>query len=468
MVALSPRAISALLRQVGLAENEPRIHLTAIALAESGGIVDRAVGPRRGLWMINDSRGFDRRKMTTDAAYAAAKAVQISRGGFDLTMWPTWNDGRFKTHMNAARQAEAQAASVSGSILAEDGTYVPAGFYDHVSDKYLQALASAREGTPAPGVGTPLAAAYETSRPLTGLRISGTELTGDMAALAIGEVTYSAGMNEIPNLNFTIADPQGDLLWFQRNLWVRGAHVRYLDLDLRIDEIKFEPGGHTTGQLNITAIDGLVYALQQLRGPRVASNISPTSFIRKEIQLAGRNADTYFLGESLPTQTEIARDVPDTSGSAGSGSGSDVPSAWTTILRLAKEQGRRAFISGRKLIFGSAAFAADWSSPGSLRIGWHNSAEGERWLTLPTAQQTSQGSGSGVTEVSGRVPLNRARYFRPGVVVIVHNTPSVAAGDRRMVCSGISHSLGTDVDGADIKLTDPTDPAPEKTQADAR
>lgn len=466
MVALSPRAISALLSQVGLTAAAARTTLVAIALAESGGQVDRAVGSRRGLWMISDAHGFDRRMMTTDGAYAAAKALIVSGYGVDFSPWPSWSDGRYLTHLNAARQAEAQAAAVSGSILDEQGSYSVVG--SGVKVTQVEHGGSQSTPDPAAGQGAPLAAAMQTARPLTGLRVSGTELTSDIAALAIGEVTYAAGMAEIPNLKFTIADPQGDLLWFQRNLWVKGARVQYLDLDLRIDEIEFEPGGHTTGQLQITAIDGLVHALQQLRGTRVASNISPTSFIRREVQLAGFNPDLYFLGENLPTQTEIARDVPDSSGSAGSGSGSDVPSAWTTILRLAKEQGRRAFISGRKLILGSAAFAADWAAPGSVRIGWHNSPEGERWLTLPTAKQTSSGSGTGTTEVTGRVPLNRAMYFRPGAAVIVHNTPSVAAGDRRMVCASIAHSLGTDVDGAEIVLTDPVDPTPEKTQADAK
>lgn len=464
MPTLSPKAISALLSQVGLVDAIARSTLVAIALAESGGQLDRAAGPRRGLWMIDDSYGYDRRMMVADGAYAAAKAVLISRGGLDFGPWPTWRDGRYRSHLNAARQAEAQAASVSGSILDERGTYSIVGTGVRVN---VTAEHGGAQATPDPsaGVGGPLQAAYESARPLTGLRVSGTELTSDVAGLAIGEVAYSAGMGEVPNLTFTIADPQGDLLWFQRNLWVRGARVQYLDLDLRIDEIEFSPGGHTTGQLEITAIDALVYALMNLRGNRVQSNVSPNNFVRREVQLAGYNPDLYFLGESLPTQTEIARDVPDSSGGTQS-SGSDVPSAWTTTQRLAKEHGRRAFISGRKLILGSAGFAADWSAPGSLRIGWHDSPDGERWLALPTARQTSQGSKGGVTEVTGRVPLNRARFFRPGVSVIVHHTPSVAAGDRRMVCSGISHTLGRDIDGAEITLTDPVDPDPERSQAD--
>lgn len=463
MPTLSPKAISALLTQVGLVDATARSTLVAIALAESGGQLDRAAGPRRGLWMIDDAHGYDRRKMTTDGAYAAAKAVAISKGGLDFGTWPTWVDGRYRTHLNAARQAEAQAAAVNGSILDERGTYSVVGSGVRVD----QVGSGGSQSTPDPsaGRGSPLLAAAPSARPLRGLRVSGTEMTSDIAGLAIGDVSYAAGMGEVPNLSFTIADPQGDLLWFQRNLWVRGARVQYLDLDLAIDEITFEPGSHTTGQLQITAIDRMVYSLMNLRGARVQSSVSPTGFVRREVQLAGFNPDLYFLGENLPTQTEIARDVPDSSGTTTS-SGADVPSAWTTILRLAKEHGRRAFISGRKLILGSAAFAADWSAPGDLRLGWHNAPEGERWLSLPTATQTSIGSKGGITEVSGRVPLSRARYFRPGVSVIVYRTPSVAAGDRRLVCSSITHSLGTDVDGAEITLIDPVDPEPERTQAD--
>lgn len=427
---------------------EPRIHLVAIALAESGGQLDLVVGNRRGPWLINDSRGFDRRRMTTDGAYAAARAVEISDGGFNLKVWPSWVSGKFKEFMNAARQAEAQSAGVVGSILAEDGTYVPPGFYDR----------PVVTPTPTSGVVAPLAAAYEQPGALTGLRVTGTELTGDLSSLVIGQPTYEAGWNTVPNLSFTIADPEGDLLWQQRNLWVRGARVEYLDLDMRIDEIEFSPGGHTTGQISITAIDAIVYQLQLLRGARTARGVSATDWCRQEMSLAGFNPAVSFLGEALPSQTEIARDIPDQSGAGGSG---EVPSAWTTIQRLAKETGKRVFISGRKLIFGSAVFAMDWCAPGDLRIGWHDSPEGERWQTLPSAKSTSVGDRSGVTEVSGKVPLNRARYFRPGVSVIVHNTPSIAAGDRRFVCSMISHTLSRDVDGADVTLIEPIELKPE-------
>lgn len=463
MPALGPDAIAALLRAVGLpaAQHEIMEWLTAIALAESGGEVGMVRGDRRGLWLINDSRGFDRQRMVTDAAYAAARAVEISEGGRNLTMWPTWNSGDYQRFLNAATLGVAKALAVSGSILAEDGSYVPPSSYGAAAPAATYTTPAVTEGAPVlGGVGAPITASFEQQQPLSGLRITGTELTGDLANVVIGEPGYEAGFGTVPNLQFVIADPQGDLLWQKRNLWVVGARVQYLDLDLRIDEIKFAPGGHTTGQIEISAVDALVYSLQKLTGARAVKNQSPDQFIAQEVRLAGWDPALFYLGERLPSQADIARDVPDANSTNNATSSSDVPSAWSTILRLAKEQGRRAFISGRKLIFGSTQFAVDWAAPGDLRIGWHESPEGERWLNLPTATSTRIGNRD-VTQVEGTIPLNRARFFRPGVSVIVHNTPSVAAGDRRFVCSNVSFTLSRDTDGAQIQLVEPVDPEKE-------
>jgi hypothetical protein len=449
VTVLAPKAIAAVLVQTGLtADAAAALIMLQIALAESGGELDRVDGDRRGLFMISDSYGYDRAQMVTDAAYACRAALEITGGGRRPHAFLSYREGRHASFDNVARQAMAQAAPVSGSVLAEDGTYVPPSFYNTLSPQYAATLS----GTP--GVGSPLGAAYEQEGPLTGLRVTGTELTGDISSSVIGAPSFEAGWTTVPNLSFTIADPEGDLLWHQRNLWVQGARVEYLDLDMRIDTIEFSPGPASTGQLAITAVDNVVYQLQQLRGARTARNVSPTDFVRQELSLAGVDPVRFFLGEQMPSQAEVARDIPDQGGQSGGG---EIPSGWTTVQRLAKETGKRVFISGRKLVFGSAQFAMDWCAPGDLRIGWHQSPEAERWLSLPSAKTTSVGERDNITEVSGKVPLNRARFFRPGVSVIVHHTPAIATADRRFVCTQVSHTLSRDTDGADITLIEPVE-----------
>lgn len=456
MPTLSGREVAQLVKQAGFPES---VHATMVAIfkAESSWRTDAIGGPNRngtydrGIAQINDVHGYDRGKLVNDAAYNVTCAKKIyDRQG--LGAWSVYNSGGYQKHMNEARQAVAQAAGVNGTPAVQ-GT-AAAGAEQKPAITY---------GPPGPqltlaGVGTPLAAAAETPGALSGLKVIGADVQGDFSAVVIGKPSYEAGMGQVPNLTFTIADPQGDLLWQQRAIWQRGVRVTWADLDMRLDEITFEPGGHKTGQLTITAIDHIVYALQQLRGERTAGGISAVQWLDGELRLAGLDPNRCLLGESVPTQSEIARDLPEQDG--GESSSQDYPSAWTTIQRLAKELGKRCFISGSRIVFGSSGFAMAWAAPGDLRIGWHNAPEGARWQDMPTGKSTAIGKRY-VTEVSGRVPLNRALFFRPGASVIVHNTPSIAAGDRAFVVSAVSHELARDADGADVTLIEPVDPPAE-------
>lgn len=456
VATLTAAQVAQLVKQAGFPAD---VHATmvAIARAESGFRTDAIGGPNRngtydrGLLQINDVHKLDRARLVNDAAYNVAQGKRIydSQG---LRAWSTYTSGAYQRFMNEARQGVAQGASVVGTPAVQ-GTAAASTEQSKPAISY---------GPPGPqltiaGIGTPLAAAGVIPGPLQDLRIIGTDIQGNFSGVIIDRPKYTAAWDAVPNLQFVIADPEGDLLWQQRSIWQRGVRVTWQDLEMRIDEITFEPGGHTTGQINISAIDHIVYALMQLRGPRIASGISAVQWLAQELQLAGLDPNRCLLGEAVPTQSEIARDVPDDQGETGSG---DAPSAWTTIVRLAKELGKRVFISGSRIVFGSAAFALQWAAPGDLRIGWHLSPEGERWQTLPTGKQTSIGNRSGLTEVSGRIPLNRAKFFRPGASVIVHNTPSIAAGDRAFVVSRVEHELANDIDGADVTLNEPADPVP--------
>lgn len=434
--------------------------MVAIARAESGfrvevqgypnsnGTVDRA------LFQINSVHGYDDRRLVSDAAYntQCAKRIYDSQG---LRAWSVYTNGKYQQFVNEARQGVAQASGVTGSPV------LPGSSPNADTQEKEKGVTY---GPPGPqfvnaGVGTPLISAEEIGGPLAGLKILGSQIGGDFTTAVIGTPTFEAGIETIPNINFSIADPQGDLLWRVSNIWQQGNRVQYEDLDMRIDEIAFVPGGHTTGQLDISAMDDIVFALTKLTGARTASGISASQWIAQELQICGIDPNRYLLAESVPTQSEIIRDVADQSGQAGSG---DSPSAWTTIVRLGRELGKRVFISGRRLVFGSSAFAMRWTAPGPIRLSWSALEDGERFLSMPTARTISVGNRSNVREVNGRIPLNRAKYFRPGVPVIIRNTPAIAADDWvQYMTASVNFSLGTDTDGAEIRLVEPVDPPPQ-------
>lgn len=458
MPTLTAAQVAGLVKQAGFPES---VHVTmvAIARAESGFRVEAVNNANSngssdyGLFQINSVHQFDSRRLTSDATYntQCAKRIYDSQG---LRAWSVYNSGAYQQYVNEARQGVAQAAGVTGSpvLPGSPGTD---------TQEQQQGITY---GPPGPefteaGVGTPLKSAEEVGGPLTGFRIMGSQIGGDFSSTVVGAPSFEAGIEMVPNMNFSIADPDGDLLFRVGNVWNQGNRVQYQDLDMRIDEIAFVPGGHTTGQLDLTAIDDIVFALMKLTGPRSASNISASQWIAQELQLCGIDPNKYLLAESVPTQSEIIRDVADQAGETGSGQN---PSAWTTIVRLGRELGKRVFISGRRLVFGSSKFAMQWTAPGPLRLSYGSLNPGEQFITLPTRRDVSIGNRSDVTEVIGRVPLNRAKYFRPGVPVIIRNVASIAAGEwRQFMVSSVSFTLGTDTDGASVTMLEPIDPPPQ-------
>jgi hypothetical protein len=456
MTVLSSAQVAGLVRNAGFpASVQPT--MVAIVRAESGNNIgaknphSSALGLLQILWSAH--KQYDYNKLLTDAQYNinAGHDIYKSQG---LTAWVSYTNGDYKKYLNEARSAVASASSVTGSSVTStdsssaNGTGQPAITYGPPGPQYTSA-----------GIGTPLTSAAETDSPLSGLRILGSELGGDYSTVVIGAPAYSAAMETIPNLSFSISDPDGKLLWSQSNVWVRGSHVSYQDLSLRIDTIAFVPGDVGTGALNITCVDDIVYRLQQLTGPRTVSGQSASQWMAEEMRIAGIDPDKYLLAEAVPTQSQISRDVPDQSGTESSGA---APSAWTTIVRLASELGKRVFISGRRLVFGSSAFAMQWTAPGPVRLSWDELDWSERFLTLPSVTHESVSSNSNVVECKGKIPLSRAKYFRPGVPVIVRNVPALAAASWvSLMCFDVAFTLGTDTDGADITLVAPVNPPPQ-------
>jgi cell wall-associated NlpC family hydrolase len=455
VTVLSAAQVAGLVRNAGFPASV-QATMVAICRAESGYNVGArnpsgALGLFQILWPVH--KKYSSSRLLTDAQYNtnAAHDIYLSQG---LGAWVTFTNGVYKRYLSEARSAVAHASSVTGSSVTStdsssaNGTGQPSITYGPPGPQYTEA-----------GIGTPLTSAAETDSPLSGLRILGSELGGDYSTVVTGTPTYTAAMETIPNLTFTISDPDGKLLWSNRNVWVAGSHVTYQDLSLRIDTIAFQPGDVGTGELVITCVDDIIYRLQHLTGARTVSNQSASEWIAQELRIVDIDPNQWLLAEAVPTQSQISRDVPDQTGTASSG---DAPSAWTTIVRLASELGKRVFISGRRLVFGSSAFAMQWTAPGPVRLSWDELDWPERFMSLPTVTHESVSNNANVVECKGKIPLSRAKYFRPGVPVIARNVPALAANTWvNLMCFDVSFTLGTDTDGADITLVAPVNPPPQ-------
>ena len=456
MIVLSAAQVATLVIRAGFPDTpvggvSTHVVMVAICRRESGYQVD-ALDPNSasGLFKIrwDHNQRYDQRQLLNDPEYNTRAAYEIyqTRG---LQAWSSYVTGDYLPFLNEARLALAQATMVVGAPeLPSASTVTGAAGIGFGLTPAQPAAVGAVPATAAPPLDV-----------FTPLKIIGSEMWGDYATLVIGAPSFDAGIETIPNLRFTILDPEGGLLDKHRNVFVQGSRVQYLDMDFRIDEVVFEPGAHGSGQLTIVAIHDIAYRLMQLVGAATAGGISATQWLARELGALGYDPNIYMIGEAMTSQAQISRDAEDQAGSAGN---TQAPSGWTTMVRLAQELGKRFFLSGNKIVFGSSAFAMRWCAYGSLRLSWHAPpSPGEQWLTMPSKRDTSVGDRSNVTEVTGKVPLERAKFFRPGVSVVVRSTPSIAGEAwREFICSKVTYSVGVDVDGAEITLLEPVDPPP--------
>lgn len=463
-IQLTGAQVAALVAEVNFPPDD-RVTMVAIAKAESGWTVDAINTANsngsidRGLFQINSVHSqYNAQQLLSDPRYntQAAKDIYDSQG---LRAWSTYNAGAQTPYMAESAQAVANAGGLTG--------LPPVAGSDPASQTVVYGPPGGEEVRA--GKAFPLEFNTPTADGSIGIiRIMGTQIADSIGLKIIGSPTFRAAMDQVPHITMSVIDP--GYTQSSAKLFTPGNLVTWRDATLRTDTVAYVPGDHGQGQADVTAEDDIVHALKQLRGPHTASNIDAVTWLFQEISTVGYDPTKFLLGESVPTQTTIARDVWDPS--MGVVADTEFPSAWTTIVRLARELGKWVFVSGRRIIFGSAQFAMAWAAAAPVRVGWNGAPPEEMFIDIPTTVRATIADRVQTLQVKGRVPHARAALFRPGVpvdcygILGVDNTPSInpantPAAPIRMIVSDLEHVLATDTDGADVTLIEPVNPIPQ-------
>lgn len=436
---------------------QDRVTMVAIAKAESGWTVDAINTANsngtvdRGLFQINSVHSqYNAAQLLSDPRYntAAAKAIYDGQG---LKAWSTYNANQQIPYMVEAAQAVANAGGLVG-LPPMPG-----------SDPATQTQVYGPPGSEEVRAGKGIALDFDSPTAdgsLGVIYVLGTQITQNVGMQIIGEPTFQSAMDIIPHMTFSVIDPNYSLS--NQQLFLSGNRVTWRDADLRTDTVSYIPGVHGQGQADVVAEDSIVHALRHLRGPNVVSNIDATTWVFQELSTAGYDPTKYFLGEAVPTQSSISRDIWDPS--MGVVAEAEYPSAWTTIVRLARELGKWAFISGRRLIFGSAKFCTAWAAANPIALGWDGAVPEEAMVDMPTTVRATIADRVMILQVKCRVPHARANLFRPGVPVNVYGVMGVVATRDKphpMMVTDVEHVLATAVNGADVTLIELVDPLPK-------
>lgn len=124
--------LAQMLDDAGFPAGTPQANGIAVVCAESGRRTDAVYvntdGSRdRGLWQINDRWHPEvTDEMAFDAKIATREALRISQGGTDYSPWSTWQNGAYKTHLEAARvalDADARIDRLQSQLASATGQY---------------------------------------------------------------------------------------------------------------------------------------------------------------------------------------------------------------------------------------------------------------------------------------------------------------------------------------------------------
>ena len=217
------------------------------------------------------------------------------------------------------------------------------------------------------------------------------------------------GVDQVTELTLKFDDPGFRML--ANNLFDLKTPVRYRGLDLYIAAIETDPGGGLGG-MTIRCRPIAVRKLKQLRGTKTRRDITPAAYLASECELA-KVAKRPVAQDSKPKK-KIVRDASE---SGVSYDPANVPSAWTTIQRLASEIGFVVYEVGGVIYFGKPTWLVERHP--NVVVDWY-AANGDEPMAIPQIRKSED---SKDVEVTVQLSLDRAGEVIPGKGLQLQNFP---------------------------------------------
>lgn len=397
---------------------EALVTAVAIAAAESGGthrgqfMMDaEALGDVQltqkdersvGLWQINYRPLRDKGNPTRnpnanlDPATNARNAYTISSAGTKWTPWSTYTSGRYRAHLDAARQATGGAPG----------------------------------GAPSGDPGRPISL-HRPLGPGLPIRLGGLAGAGELGDLVVGG-SVELTTDEVSELVLEIQAPGLKLLGDKRI--TIGTAIDYQDLRFEVVALEVRQGQAQPHLVLTCHPSGAVAMRDPDLPPKPANDLSPTQYM----QLLAKAAGLAFRGESAAKRPNIGpvKVQPQTPGDRAR-----LETGWEVGQRLAQELGYLAFESGGTYHFGSPTFLN--TSGRSRHVVWlgrrtfagATSGEPIDLIDLPTCRASTVHIAGGKrllrdVTIEGRVPRADGETLRPGNNLLLSGVPIFEGGGR--------------------------------------
>lgn len=215
--------------------------------------------------------------------------------------------------------------------------------------------------------------------------------------------------DQASELTFTFDDPAFQIL--ESGLFTMKNRVTYRGLQLYVAVLETGEGGGMGG-LTVRCRPWAIRQLKDLRGDEVYKQISPSSYIVAECRKAGVK-DRPVVQKSKQRK-RIKRDVKEEGTTYDPAS---YPSAWTTMQRLASEEGYLLYEIGGKIYFGQPTWLVSHQPKADVR--WYPE-NGMEPMTIPEIRQSED---SKDLEISLTLPLSTTGDLIPGTGIKLDGFP---------------------------------------------
>lgn len=206
-------------------------------------------------------------------------------------------------------------------------------------------------------------------------------------------------VDQVTELTFTLDDPSFEIL--ESGIFDLNTTITYRGLHLYVAVIETNEGGGLGG-LSIRCRPQAVKSLRQLRGKEVMRHVTPATYLRSECRKAKIKEP---VAQQTKKKKKIARDLDQDKTSYAP---SARPSAWTTIQRLANEDGCYVYEIGDTIFYGKPTWLVEQRSP--TRVEWYPEG-GKEPMGIPEIRHSED---SRDIEVDVTLPIRRAGRVLPG------------------------------------------------------
>ena len=429
-MTLTMKQIGAAALAAGFTGNNLKIAVS-IAMAESRGNPNatNSIGCV-GLWQINQPVWVHSNSQWTVAwlqnpnnnAQAAMK-VFTAQG---WQGWSVYNSGAYQRYMDKATAATANLTSSSsvdslGTSGTTEASGPPSGAVKNISPDYVKNAPT-----------------------MSDFYLMGSKLEAHIQKSVIS-ATAEFTTDLVSQLTIQILDPGFKFLASGLGKPETPARLQNMDLVVATLETSMTAGNPV---VTLKCRPKVVQDLKKRTGSLVMSNVSPSDFVKKEVEAV----NGYAYIQSSPVRTSVSRDVPE----AGQSYDLDqIPSTWTTFQRLADELGYIVFEENGTVFFGQPTYFTSAGSKIPLIVNYNKGDKKNRSMNIP---ECSKSVDSDKTTISCQLPLARSFEARCGRTMRLGGVPEFE-GD--YMVSSVSYNIAGSTDFMTVEAETPIDPVPQ-------